>query len=103
MKKHQKMNRKDQRLADMNVGDSGWGVPWSLRKTRTEWVILEDHTIEETQGGTSQLFVWRDEDGWHADCHDVNWDFEVDLLVPFVLSDQSDPFVLSGLLVPSAQ
>lgn len=58
----------DHSIASMDIGDSGWTVPWAMYhdKERKLW-LNGNYTLHSRLGGTVQMLVRRDEDGWHVD------------------------------------
>lgn len=58
----------DHSIASMDVGASGWTVPWAMYhdKSRCLW-LNGSYTIHAHPGGTVQMWVRRDDDGWHVD------------------------------------
>lgn len=67
----------DHSIASMDEGESGWTVPWAMYadKSRALW-LNGGYTIDSRPGGTVQMRVWRDAEGWHVDasrCRDHEW------------------------------
>ena len=58
----------DHSIASMDVGEGGWTVPWAMwvGPYRALW-LNGRYTIQAQSGGTAQMYVWRDEAGWHVD------------------------------------
>ena len=54
-------------LRDMQIGDTGYTVPWamSVDRDRKCW-LRASYTIDTQPGGTVQMRVTRREDGYHV-------------------------------------
>lgn len=67
----------DHSIASMDVGDSGWTVPWAMYHDRERKLWLNGaYTIHRQPGGTVQMHISRDDSGWHVDaskCKQEQW------------------------------
>jgi hypothetical protein len=67
----------DHSIASMDVNESGWTVPWAMYHDshRNLW-LNGSYSIKDRPGGTVQMFIRRDDSGWHVDatsCPDHRW------------------------------
>jgi hypothetical protein len=67
----------DHSIASMDIGESGWTVPWAMHHDahRDLW-LNGSYTIHDRPGGTAQMLIRRDDRGWHVDassCGDHLW------------------------------
>jgi hypothetical protein len=67
----------DHSIASMDIGESGWTVPWAMYhdKQRRLW-LNGSYTVTFRPGGTAEMYIKRDEAGWHVDasrCSDREW------------------------------
>ena len=65
------MTEEERLIRDMEVGESGWTMPWAVRLglENDYWIDLE-YNIYEGKQGTSTLEVTRHEDGYHPKLHE---------------------------------
>jgi len=56
-------------IASMDEGQSGWTVPWAMfHDSQRKFWLNGAYTLNDSPGGTVQMHVRRDPDGWHVDC-----------------------------------
>lgn len=87
----------EKEIADMQVGDTGWAVPWAMcvDEDRQCW-LNGKYTIHEAPGGTVMMYIAHTALGYEVDlgkCNDYRWSrgvrcanpIKVDRLVPPIL------------------
>ncbi len=63
----QGMASSDHSIAVMDVGESGWTVPWAMYHDKERHLWLNGaYPLRPASGGTAQMLVTRSEDGWHV-------------------------------------
>lgn len=60
--------RTTRKIADMQIGEQGYATPWGLGiDGNGDGWLNSNYTVEPQPGGTAQLLVIRNEDGWWAE------------------------------------
>jgi len=58
----------DHNIANMKLNESGYTVPWAMYHDSNRNLFLDgQYIINHEPGGSAQMFVWRDEKGYHID------------------------------------
>ncbi len=66
----------DRSIASMDIGEQGWTVPWAMYYDDNRQLWLNGaYTLSRAPGGTTQMVVRRDENGWHVDAGQVRADY----------------------------
>lgn len=71
------LSSREHSIASMQVGSSAWTVPWAMYHDEDRKLWLNgNYTITSAPGGTVQMMIRRDKDGWHVNatqCRGHQW------------------------------
>lgn len=64
----------EKELGEMRVGEVGFTLPWAMSVLKNGKCYLNNvYPVRGKSKGTSQLFVYRDSDGYHVDLSDIDY------------------------------
>lgn len=67
-------NQMEHKIKDMEPEESGWTVPWALHVDAQQQCWLQvTFPIHTAPGGTAQMRVQLEADGWHVDISRCGW------------------------------
>lgn len=69
-------DKMEKQIAGLAIGESAWTVPWAIELDAGQRAFLNTHFSQhENPGGTVQLKVTRERDGWKAELYDREYKF----------------------------